>query len=92
MTGANSGIGFQTSRLLARNNAHVVMVVRDLDKGKKYVQGHEEEAMLGVARGARTGTISTAGRVMENKGEQYSGVRTQYGMKEVRRKETGGLV
>ncbi|KAG2495651.1 hypothetical protein HYH03_006251 [Edaphochlamys debaryana] len=37
VTGANSGLGFQTARLLARNNAHVVMVVRDVDKGKKAV-------------------------------------------------------
>ncbi|KAG2424333.1 hypothetical protein HXX76_014542 [Chlamydomonas incerta] len=35
VTGANSGIGFQVTRLLARNNAHVVMVVRDEDKGRK---------------------------------------------------------
>ncbi|PNW80161.1 hypothetical protein CHLRE_08g380550v5 [Chlamydomonas reinhardtii] len=35
ITGANSGIGFQATRLLARNNAHVVMVVRDEDKGRK---------------------------------------------------------
>eukprot|EP00198_Chlamydomonas_reinhardtii_P005005 XP_001694341.1 predicted protein [Chlamydomonas reinhardtii] len=37
ITGANSGIGFQATRLLARNNAHVVMVVRDEDKGRKGV-------------------------------------------------------
>ncbi|EFJ45884.1 hypothetical protein VOLCADRAFT_93745 [Volvox carteri f. nagariensis] len=43
VTGANSGIGFQTSRLLARNNAHVVMVVRDVDKGKKAVEDIRNE-------------------------------------------------
>ncbi|PNH03830.1 Retinol dehydrogenase 12, partial [Tetrabaena socialis] len=43
VTGANSGIGFQTSRLLARNNAHVVMVVRDEDKGRRAVEDIKQE-------------------------------------------------
>ncbi len=34
ITGANSGIGFQTARELARHGAHVLMGVRDLSKGE----------------------------------------------------------
>ncbi len=33
VTGANSGLGFATTRELARRGAHVIMAVRDLDKG-----------------------------------------------------------
>ncbi|GLC40817.1 hypothetical protein PLESTB_000019600 [Pleodorina starrii] len=43
VTGANSGIGYQTTRLLARNNAHVIMVVRDIDKGKKAIEDIKSE-------------------------------------------------
>lgn len=35
VTGANSGIGYHTAKGLAKLNATVVMVVRDLDKGQK---------------------------------------------------------
>jgi NAD(P)-dependent dehydrogenase (short-subunit alcohol dehydrogenase family) len=35
VTGANSGIGYHTTKGLATMNATVVMVVRDLDKGQK---------------------------------------------------------
>ena len=34
VTGANSGLGYLTSLELARQGAHVVMAVRDLDKGR----------------------------------------------------------
>ena len=33
VTGANSGLGYQTSLALARKGAHVVLAVRDLEKG-----------------------------------------------------------
>ncbi|MGW5440499.1 SDR family NAD(P)-dependent oxidoreductase [Nocardia asteroides] len=37
VTGANSGLGFETAAALAAKGAHVVMAVRDLDKGKAAV-------------------------------------------------------
>jgi NAD(P)-dependent dehydrogenase (short-subunit alcohol dehydrogenase family) len=35
VTGANTGIGFETATVLANKDAHVVLAVRDLDKGKQ---------------------------------------------------------
>jgi NAD(P)-dependent dehydrogenase (short-subunit alcohol dehydrogenase family) len=34
ITGANTGLGYETAAALAANGAHVVMAVRNLDKGK----------------------------------------------------------
>jgi NAD(P)-dependent dehydrogenase (short-subunit alcohol dehydrogenase family) len=34
ITGANTGLGFQAAAELARHGAHVVLAVRNLDKGK----------------------------------------------------------
>jgi NAD(P)-dependent dehydrogenase (short-subunit alcohol dehydrogenase family) len=35
VTGASSGIGYETARVLAEKNAKVIIAVRNLDKGKK---------------------------------------------------------
>src|SRR5215510_11269302 len=35
VTGANTGLGFQTARVLAAHGASVVLAVRDTDKGKQ---------------------------------------------------------
>jgi NAD(P)-dependent dehydrogenase (short-subunit alcohol dehydrogenase family) len=38
VTGANSGLGYVTTRELARRGAHVIMAVRNLDKGNQALQ------------------------------------------------------
>jgi NAD(P)-dependent dehydrogenase (short-subunit alcohol dehydrogenase family) len=35
ITGANTGLGFETARMLAERGATVVMAVRDIAKGKQ---------------------------------------------------------
>jgi NAD(P)-dependent dehydrogenase (short-subunit alcohol dehydrogenase family) len=35
ITGANTGIGYETATVLARRGAHVVLAVRDIDKGEQ---------------------------------------------------------
>ncbi|MGV0713946.1 SDR family NAD(P)-dependent oxidoreductase [Mycolicibacterium sp. XJ662] len=38
VTGANSGLGYDTAAVLADKGAHVVLAVRDLDKGRQAVE------------------------------------------------------
>ena len=38
ITGANRGIGFETSKQLAKKNTKVILGSRDLDKGKKAIE------------------------------------------------------
>jgi len=53
VTGANSGLGFEASKMFAENNAHVVMACRSLEKGRKARKKIEEkvdEASLEVRK------------------------------------------
>ncbi len=43
ITGANSGIGFETAKALARMNAKMIMVCRSLERGERAVSGIREE-------------------------------------------------
>ena len=47
VTGANTGLGFETARVLAARGASVVLAVRDTDKGKRAAA-----AIAGAAPGA----------------------------------------
>ncbi|TPK66779.1 SDR family NAD(P)-dependent oxidoreductase [Mesorhizobium sp. B2-4-19] len=47
VTGANSGLGFQTALELARHGAHVVMTARDQDKGRAAKARIEAERVSG---------------------------------------------
>ncbi len=38
VTGSNSGIGFETARILADKNAEVILAVRNQGKGEKAIQ------------------------------------------------------
>ena len=38
VTGANSGLGYDTAAVLADKGAHVVLAVRNLDKGQEAVE------------------------------------------------------
>ena len=40
VTGANTGLGFETARVLAARGASVVLAVRDTDKGKARRRPH----------------------------------------------------
>ena len=48
VTGANSGLGLETTRALVAKGAHVVMASRDLEKGRK-AQSLLEESIPGAA-------------------------------------------
>ena len=40
ITGANTGLGFETAAALAAKGAHVVLAVRNLDKGQQRRRPH----------------------------------------------------
>src|ERR1700712_3683830 len=48
VTGANSGVGYETARLLAERGATVIMACRNLDKGKQ-----AQSQLVAAAPGAR---------------------------------------
>jgi NAD(P)-dependent dehydrogenase (short-subunit alcohol dehydrogenase family) len=52
VTGANTGLGLQTSRVLAARGAHVVLACRNLDKA-----GHAARQIAAASPGASTSTV-----------------------------------
>jgi len=43
ITGANSGIGFEAAKILAKHQAHIIMAVRDLTRGTDAMNSIQEE-------------------------------------------------
>jgi NAD(P)-dependent dehydrogenase (short-subunit alcohol dehydrogenase family) len=76
VTGANSGIGLVTARELARSGAHVILAVRDADKGRAAVAqiGHGAEvleldlASLGSVRAFAAGIDGAVDVLINNAG------------------------
>ena len=54
ITGANTGLGFETAAALAAKGAHVVLAVRNLDKGRDAAAPHHRGHPRGERRGAGT--------------------------------------
>ncbi|GHH74975.1 putative short-chain dehydrogenase/reductase [Promicromonospora soli] len=94
VTGANSGIGLPTARALGRAGAHVVLAVRDLDKGKAAattVPGSHEVRRLDLAHLASVREfaaswdgdldllINNAGVMMAPEGRTKDGFETHFG-------------
>ncbi|MFV2021975.1 oxidoreductase [Micromonospora sp. LOL_023] len=52
VTGANTGIGFETARMLAHKNAHVVLTYRDKSKGESALDRIRAERPAGEVSGA----------------------------------------
>ena len=61
VTGANTGLGFETARVLAARGASVVLAVRDIEKGKRAAA-----RIAGTAPGANVTT--TGGRRLQRIG------------------------
>ncbi len=73
ITGANSGIGFETSRQLARLGTHVVMVCRDPERGRT-AQQQVAEAATGSTPDLLFADLSSQAAIRELAGE----VRSRY--------------
>ncbi|KAJ4438938.1 hypothetical protein ANN_14892 [Periplaneta americana] len=61
VTGANSGIGKETVRELARRKARVVMACRDLDKTKQVIEDIRREISSGELSVTREFTLFDPG-------------------------------
>ncbi len=72
ITGASSGVGFETARALACHGCHVLMAVRDLNKGQKAVEAirrdrpHAECSLIPVELTSLKSVSTCAERVKEH--------------------------
>ena len=57
VTGANSGLGYDTAAVLAGKGAHVVLAVRNLDKGKEAVDQIKAASPNAVVSAPAAGSV-----------------------------------
>ena len=60
VTGANTGLGFETARMLAEHGAHVVLAVRDVEKGKQAAARIDGDVSVQVLDLTSLGSIRSA--------------------------------
>ncbi|MDQ4111616.1 MAG: SDR family NAD(P)-dependent oxidoreductase [Actinomycetota bacterium] len=60
VTGANTGLGFETARMLAEHGAHVVLAVRDVEKGKQAADRIDGDVAIQVLDLASLDSIRSA--------------------------------
>ena len=56
ITGANTGLGYETAAALAAKGAHVVLAVRNLEKGKDAARPHRPGPHPGASVASRNST------------------------------------
>ncbi|MEM1030271.1 MAG: oxidoreductase [Myxococcota bacterium] len=91
VTGANSGLGYETSRMLARRHAHVVMACRSQERGehaRDEIVRRDPQASLEVARLDLASLTSIERFVRAFAHERLDGLCNNAGVMAIPRRET----